>query len=267
MNRETIIYSILLCITFLLPIQTLVAEDKIIFSGMVRDAITRESLPYATIQLEGKQRYSVVAGDNGDFHLPAVIPGSYTLKVSFIGYGRYQKTLDLQRSTHLTISLRSDNQLNEVIITATESKGIVTTSRIDRPAMAHLQPTSFTDLLELLPGGMSRDPDMGAANTMTLRETGGIDSNGNKTAVGKDYSITSLGTLFVVDGIPINTDANLQAIPGSDDTVESGRNIVNRGVDMRSISTDDIESVEVVRGIPSAEYGNLQWNDQYKEDT
>ena len=160
MNRETIIYSILLCITFLLPIQTLVAEDKIIFSGMVRDAITRESLPYATIQLEGKQRYSVVAGDNGDFHLPAVIPGSYTLKVSFIGYGRYQKTLDLQRSTHLTISLRSDNQLNEVIITATESKGIVTTSRIDRPAMAHLQPTSFTDLLELLPGGMSRDPDM-----------------------------------------------------------------------------------------------------------
>ena len=257
MNRETIIYSILLCITFLLPIQTLVAEDKIIFSGMVRDAITRESLPYATIQLEGKQRYSVVAGDNGDFHLPAVIPGSYTLKVSFIGYGRYQKTLDLQRSTHLTISLRSDNQLNEVIITATESKGIVTTSRIDRPAMAHLQPTSFTDLLELLPGGMSRDPDMGAANTMTLRETGGIDSNGNKTAVGKDYSITSLGTLFVVDGIPINTDANLQAIPGSDDTVESGRNIVNRGVDMRSISTDDIESVEVVRGIPSAEYGNL----------
>ena len=26
---------------------------------------------------------------------------------------------------------------------------------------------------------------------------------------------------------------------------------------MRSISTDDIESVEIVRGIPSAEYGNL----------
>lgn len=32
---------------------------------------------------------------------------------------------------------------------------------------------------------------------------------------------------------------------------------MNKGVDMRSISTDDIESVEIVRGIPSAEYGNL----------
>ena len=256
MNRETILYSIILCITILLPMQTIAAGDKIVFSGVVRDAVTRETLPYATIQLEGKQSYSVVADDNGDFRLPAIIPGSYILKVSFIGYGRYQKTLDLQRSTHLTISLRSDNQLNEVVITATESKGIVTTSRIDRPAMAHLQPTSFTDLLELLPGGMSRDPDMGSANTMTLRETGGIDSNGNKTSVGKDYAITSLGTLFVVDGIPLNTDANLQALPGTDNTAES-RITVNRGVDMRSISTDDIESVEVVRGIPSAEYGNL----------
>lgn len=256
MNRETILYSIILCITILLPMQTIAAGDKIVFSGVVRDAVTRETLPYATIQLEGKQSYSVVADDNGDFRLPAIIPGSYILKVSFIGYGRYQKTLDLQRSTHLTISLRSDNQLNEVVITATESKGIVTTSRIDRPAMAHLQPTSFTDLLELLPGGMSRDPDMGSANTMTLRETGGIDSNGNKTSVGKDYAITSLGTLFVVDGIPLNTDANLQALPGTDNTAES-RITVNRGVDMRSISTDDIESVEVMRGIPSAEYGNL----------
>ncbi len=37
---------------------------------------------------------------------------------------------------------------------------------------------------------------------------------------------------------------------------------------MRSISTDDIESVEVVRGIPSAEYGNLTSGMiNYKEDT
>ena len=68
----------------------------------------------------------------------------------------------------------------------------------------------------------------------------------------------------MVDGVPISTDANLQYSPLSDtqssassSTVENNRNITNRGVDMRSISTDDIESVEVVRGIPSVEYGNL----------
>ena len=36
-----------------------------------------------------------------------------------------------------------------------------------------------------------------------------------------------------------------------------GSTFVNSGVDMRSVSTDDIESVEVVRGIPSVEYGDL----------
>ena len=35
------------------------------------------------------------------------------------------------------------------------------------------------------------------------------------------------------------------------------RDFTNRGVDMRSISTDDIERVEIVRGIPSVEYGDL----------
>jgi len=33
--------------------------------------------------------------------------------------------------------------------------------------------------------------------------------------------------------------------------------MTNKGVDMRTLSTDNIESVEIVRGIPSAEYGNL----------
>ena len=96
-----------------------------------------------------------------------------------------------------------------MVVTATEARGPVTASIIDRSAMSHLQPTSFTDLLELLPGGISKDPNMGAANTINLRETGTTDANGNATN-NPDYAITSLGTLFVVDGAPINTDANLQ---------------------------------------------------------
>ena len=233
--------------------------DKLIFSGIIRDAVTHETLPSATVLLESEEtrRYSAIAGDDGTFRITDVFPGIYKLTVSFIGYGRQQRTVELKKSTYMTIGLRSDNQLKEVVITATESKGLVSSSKIDRPAMQHLQPTSFADLLELLPGGMSRDPDMGSANTITLRETGVIKADGTKGDAGSDYSITSLGTQFIVDGIPINTDANLQASPVSDNSAESSRNIVNRGVDMRSISTDDIESVEVVRGIPSAEYGNL----------
>lgn len=153
--------------------------------------------------------------------------------------------------------LDSGSTLNEIVVTAGESAGLTSSSKIGRSAMQHLQPTSFSDLLELLPGNISRTPDMASANTITLRETGNITASGTKSS-NEDYAITSLGTLFMVDGSPINTDANMRGIPGATAGEPEGkREITNRGVDMRSISTDNIESVEIVRGIPSAEYGNL----------
>lgn len=154
-------------------------------------------------------------------------------------------------------------ELHEVVVTAKESQGAVTASRIDRSAMEFLQPTSLSDLMQLLPGGQQKDPDLSAANTIGLRETGTMDAQGN-SSVNNNYAISSLGTLFVVDGNPLSTDANMQYTPLSStqsttttSSTENNLNTTNRGVDMRSISTDDVESVEVVRGIPSVEYGNL----------
>ena len=153
--------------------------------------------------------------------------------------------------------------LHEVVVTAKESQNAVTASRIDRSAMEFLQPTSLSDLMQLLPGGQQKDPDLSTANTIGLRETGTMDAQGN-SSVNNNYAISSLGTLFVVDGNPLSTDANMQYTPLSStqsatttSSTENNLNTTNRGVDMRSISTDDVESVEVVRGIPSVEYGNL----------
>lgn len=149
--------------------------------------------------------------------------------------------------------------LKEVIVTAREVNGMTSSSRINRSAMEHLQPTSFTDLLELLPGNISHDPSMGTINSISLRETGTLGATGTKSTR-TDYNISSLGTLFMIDGAPINGDANMQNIPNAESDVSSpeyARDMTNRGVDMRTIPTDNIESVEIVRGIPSVEYGNL----------
>ena len=70
-----------------------------------------------------------------------------------------------------------------------------------------------------------------------------------------------MGTLFVADGIPMNTNANMQIVKqASNGTVgdpDAGRSHVTSGVDMRSIPTDNIESVEVIRGIAPVEYGDM----------
>lgn len=224
--------------------------------GTVRDADSGEAVGFATVTAQPGGK-AVACDVSGRFYmdLPA---GSYTLTVSFVGYKSATHTAVVNKPLDLTIVITEDaTLLDEVVVTATEGGGTASSSRIDREAMSHLQPTSFTDLLELLPGNISHTPDMGSANTIKLRETGTLGANGQATE-GADYSISSLGTLFVVDGAPMGTDANLQSIPGSDSSQPEGkRDITNRGVDMRTIGTDNIESVEVIRGIPGAEYGNL----------
>lgn len=227
--------------------------------GQVIDSKTQETIIGATISVVDDKNVSAVTDVNGQFSLPARYQGKQ-VKISYIGY----KPLMVALTANATYRVRQDvKAIGEVVVTARASEGPVTSSIIGRDAMTHLQPNSIADLMELLPGGYAKDPNMGEANTIALRETGTMGAYGSSTK-NNNYSISSLGTQFMVDGVPISTDANMQYSPLSDtqstissSTTENNRNITNRGVDMRSISTDDIESVEVVRGIPSVEYGNL----------
>ncbi len=201
--------------------------------------------------------YGTISDLQGDavVHLPQ---GEYELYVTHLSYKPSASFIALHGDTALTLRLDGQVQiLREVEVKATESRGLSSSSVIAREAMQHLQPTSIADLMELLPGGMAQDPNLTAAGTITLRETGALNANAGKSN-NADYATHSLGTLFLIDGAPLNTDANLQYTPEvSAGGVESSRNITNRGVDMRTISTDDIEKVEIIRGIPSVMYGNL----------
>lgn len=185
---------------------------------------------------------------------------NYSILIESIKISTINDNIYLNSTLKKTYAVETKiNELNEIVLTARESKGLTSTSVIDQKAMQHLQPSSFTDLLELLPGRSSVDPIFNRTNSIKLRETGIADSQEN-------YTISSLGTSFIVDNIPKNTNANLQYTAGSSLSINSGNNIgaadsrrnsTAKGVDMRSISTDQIERVEIVRGIPSVEYGDL----------
>lgn len=234
---------------------------KLYVKGTVTDAITGEPIEFASVMVAGPTKTWTSTDAAGKFSLACdTMDKDHTIKVSFVGYKPYtlKPACDTDRSVAIRL-IPLNRTLGEVVVTAHESGGMTSASRIDRDAMSHLQPTSFTDILELLPGNISQTPDMGTVNAITLRETGTLSATGSKTT-DEDYNITSSGTLFVVDGAPIMNDANLQSIPGNSATsrdLASGKTMTNRGTDMRTISTDNIESVEIVRGIPSAEYGNL----------
>lgn len=153
-------------------------------------------------------------------------------------------------SQNIIITLAKVSKIEEVVVTAKESRGLTSKSIITRKAMTHLQPSSFADLMELLPGGLSKDPNLLTRNRVLLRENDSKPSG---------YNTSSLGALFVIDGNVWNTHANLQTPVDDNQMLGIGarHNTTSIGVDMRTLSTNDIERVEIVRGIPSAQYGDL----------
>ena len=62
----------------------------------------------------------------------------------------------------------------------------------------------------------------------------------------------TFGAAIIINGMPVSTNANMNTGLGLS-SISSG----NSGADLRSIATDDIESVEVIRGVASAEYGDV----------
>lgn len=259
------ILTLLYCMTLLvLPVRGQQQESR---AGLYTVAIQVQNhqtdLPvgFASVLLTRESDGRILSGscdDQGICRFERVAAGRYKLRVTFLGYKPYTQVIPVDDSFTWLALLEPDAvNLDEVVVTASESRGMTSSSKIDRQAMEHLQPSSFADLVSLLPGESSTTPLMGAANLIRLREAGsGIYTNG--TSGNTKYDISSLGTSFLMDGVPISTKGNMQYIAGSgNDSDVADRSTAGRGLDMRTISTDDIEHVEVVRGIPSVEYGDL----------
>lgn len=189
----------------------------------------------------------------GHFVIRQVPAGKYTYEISYLGFKKQTGVLTVDKNidTLLVRMIPLSLGLDEIVVTAQEQK-MGSTSTISQSAIQHIQPKSVEDLLQLLPGNLTKNPDLSNAGQVAIREISGDDNN-------------ALGTAVILDGSPMTNDANLQAYS----TAKSGTNSSNkmngmsdqttsgRGIDLRTLSPDNIESVEVIRGIPSVEYGNL----------
>lgn len=205
-------------------------------------------LPYAVISLPDYEISTVTQAD-GFYVLNGVPAGKTTLKITYIGKVPVEKTIDITRNSRMDFTLHTaDFHMKEVTVTAQASHaGQATASLIGRQAMDHIQATNLSDVMSLLPGGLSQEPNLSGAKNATIRSITGSSTN-------------ALGTAVIRDGAPISNNANLSTmnptIAGST-TTNAGGATPTGGVDLRTISTDNIESIEVIRGIPSVEHGDL----------
>ena len=118
---------------------------------LVTDSETGEPLEFATVILSTPEGEKLVGGatDISGMDTAPLGSGQWLVNVSLVGYKPYRQTIELTESKAFSICLSNSEMLNEIVVTAREARDASSTSIIDTTAMAHLQPSSFTDILEL----------------------------------------------------------------------------------------------------------------------
>ena len=199
--------------------------------GRVTDA-QGAPLPGAVVHLDENYLWAVTDAKGG-FVLDAVEAGTYRMETECLGYASDVRTLRVTGPVDgLEIVLQEQSlALDEVVVTAEQSKeNLNTTRRIERTALDHLQVSGLSNVAALMPGGKTVNPDLTAASELTVR--GGGSTAGN----------AAFGTAVEVNGVRLGDNAAFGGLAG---------------VDTRSLQVENIESVEVLSGVPSAEYGDL----------
>ena len=201
-------------------------------SGRILEAGSGDPVIGAVVRI-GDDYLWAIADTEGEFTFENVQQGKHELEASCLGYVSVTIEIDVRKDIEgLDLRLHENSlALDEVVVTAQKAKdGLGTTHSLGRDALNHLQMSNMTDVAALLPGGKTVNPDLTSENSFSIREGG--SSSGN----------SAFGTAVEVDGVRLGNNASFG---------EMG------GVDTRSVAVENIESIEVITGVPSAEYGDM----------
>lgn len=228
-------------ILFLLMVQLLQAAPRNVLEGTVRDAETREAISGVVIKIDDGAIWAVT-GIDGKYTI-SLPNGKYLLTTDCLGYVSLRREVLVsdegtqlftpegrQQGTELFLSAES-LALDEVYVTAQHSSSTLGTAHnIGKDALNHLQMASMSDMAALLPGGKTSNPDLTQNNPLILRDAGTTEGN------------AAFGTALMVDGVRIGNNAAMGDMTGASS---------------RSIAVENIESIEVITGVASAEYGDF----------
>jgi len=240
-KKVSILFLLLFCVSF----STGFSQSLVSIKGKVVDKKTGKPVIAAAVNLLEIELWTTT-NEEGQFEFKNIIPKTYFLQIHCLGYELYSSTILLTDEKDETVIklVPTSFDMKEVSVLAKKGSKLTTSTNIGSAAIEHVQPTSLSDIMQLLPGNIAENPDMSKPQQISIREIGTDDN-------------TAMGTAIIVDNAPISNDANLQTFSTATSTEGAFSTVVGTGVDLRQISTDNIESVEVIKGIPSVIYGDL----------
>ena len=195
-------------------------------SGTITDKASGKPVDFATVVLESSEQWAV-ADVKGVYTIKNVPAGKNKLSVSCLGYVTVTREITVNGNiSDLNVSLVLDNlRLESAVVTAKENSNSAATSRtIDKVALEHVQVMNVTDVSGLLPGGKTGSSTLTSSQTFSIRGGG------------------SFSTAVEVDGVRLTNNASFTSVSG---------------VTTNNIASSNVESVEIITGVPSVEYGDM----------
>ncbi|MBO9562478.1 MAG: TonB-dependent receptor [Niastella sp.] len=219
----------------------------VLFSGLIQTAFSQYTLSgkvlggrkqtpvsFAIVSIPALDLWAT-ANAKGEFSIKEVPAGNVSLTIEYLGYEKKTYEFILRRdTTDLIFILNEFNlQLDEVLVTARKKAASLTTSYvIDRTALDHMQMLNVRDATSLLPGGKTNQ-----TNHLATSSAQPIAVNGTSGEMGNAL----FGVAVEVDGVRLSNNA----IPGK------------TGSDTRNIASSNVESIEIITGLPSVEHGDM----------
>jgi len=205
--------------------------------GTVTEAESGEPLPGANVVVEGQNRGAAAQSD-GQFRITNVPSGEQTLVVSFVGFQRTERTVNVQAggTTRVRFQLQPDlTGLDEVVVTGlaqeqTRAEASVSVSSIDAADLT--EAGDYQSVEELFQGNTPG---------VTVSKTSGNVGSGIRFNVRGGVSLNSDGqpTIYI-DGTRINQDP-VEGFGAGGQEISP----------LADLNPDNIESIEVLKG-PSA---------------
>lgn len=184
--------------------------------GRVTEPESARPLPGAVVTIEGTALRATTDA-RGAYRLEPVPPSPHIVLVRFLGYAPARISVTVPTSGSLTVDAtlaRSALKMADIVVTAdptgraTGEQG--TATAIERDAIDNQTATSLSGVLALVPGVPLSPPGLDGVEQFALRSvpTGALASltTGGPTA----GDLASLGTLIILDGVPLSNNANRQ---------------------------------------------------------